>query len=137
MTSNRSHHSQRPVLGVARRGVAFFVLVVLLSIPFWIVGAMSGRFLPASVPINLPVSALMVVNPCIAAAILEYRERGWAGVKSLREELGCQGYAFPRLLRWSALKAAIVLGIVWGAWHVVPLLGLTARRHGSRGNASA
>lgn len=165
--------------------MAFFVLVVLLSIPFWIVGSMSGRFLPASVPINLPVGALMAINPCIAAAIREYREGGWDRVKSLLaravdfrrisrkiwyvpmlypwpatmvltyglmrllgiplpnpkiplamvpvfalafmisgagEELGWQGYAFPRLPRWSALKAGIVLGLVWGTWHVVPLL---------------
>lgn len=39
------------------------------------------------------------------------------------EQLGWSGYATDRLqARWSALSAAVVLGLVWGIWHVVPLL---------------
>jgi membrane protease YdiL (CAAX protease family) len=34
------------------------------------------------------------------------------------EELGWTGFATPRLLsRWSPLKAGIVLGLIWAAWH--------------------
>ena len=40
----------------------YFLLVFLLSIPFWIVG---GEKLP--LPMNLPVSALIFINPAIAA----------------------------------------------------------------------
>jgi membrane protease YdiL (CAAX protease family) len=37
------------------------------------------------------------------------------------EELGWQGYAFaPLQNRWNAVEAAIVVGVVWGAWHMVP-----------------
>lgn len=155
-----------------------------LSLPFWMIGATSEGFLPRSLPLDLPVSALMAVNPCIAASILTLRDRGWEGVRALLrravdfrritrkiwylpmvllwpatmvlayavmrlmgaplpdlkipvsiaqilglgfalsaagEELGWQGYAFaPLQNRWNALGAAVILGTVWGVWHMVP-----------------
>lgn len=35
------------------------------------------------------------------------------------EELGWRGFALPRLLeRWNGLTAALVLGMIWGVWHL-------------------
>lgn len=35
------------------------------------------------------------------------------------EELGWRGFALPRLMsRWNALFASLVVGMVWGAWHL-------------------
>lgn len=163
---------------------AFLGLLVALSLPFWVIGATSRGFLPKSLPFDLPISALMAVNPCVAASILTFRERGWEGVRGLLrraldfgrvakkiwylpmllvwpvtmvlayavmrlmgtplpdpkipvpmvpilaigfalgaagEELGWQGYAFaPLQNRWNALGAAVVVGAVWGLWHLVP-----------------
>ena len=60
----------------------FFLLVFLLSVPFWILIFWGERFLP-DVPANLPITAPMVLIPMIAAAILVYRESGREGVKAL------------------------------------------------------
>ncbi|HHX63819.1 MAG TPA: CPBP family intramembrane metalloprotease [Chloroflexi bacterium] len=38
---------------------------------------------------------------------------------SVQEEYGWRGYALPRLLaRWSPLRASMVLGLLWGVWHL-------------------
>lgn len=44
-------------------------------------------------------------------------------ISALGEEIGWMGYAVDELQRkWSPLVAGLVLGLVWGVWHVVPLL---------------
>jgi uncharacterized protein len=164
-----------------RRPLAFFSLVFSLSLPFWIIGQVSPvELLPA-----LPVGALMLVTPAIAASILVYQEEGTVGLVTLlkraldfrrirpvwhipiillmpcltvvsyglmrlmrvplphpqipllaglvlwpalvagamAEELGWSGYAIdPLQQRWVALTSAIVVGIVWAVWHIIPLI---------------
>ncbi len=44
-------------------------------------------------------------------------------IAALGEELGWSGYVLdPMQDRWGALQAGILLGLVWAAWHIVPLL---------------
>lgn len=41
----------------------------------------------------------------------------------LTEELGWMGYAIDRMQqRWSALRASVLLGLVWAGFHLVPLV---------------
>jgi hypothetical protein len=43
-------------------------------------------------------------------------------VAALGEELGWSGYLIdPMQERWGALRAAILLGVIWAGWHIVPL----------------
>ena len=60
------------------RPLEYFTLVVGLTIPFWLFG---GNPLP--VPVKLPVSALSLVIPMLAACILTYRRCGFTGIKAL------------------------------------------------------
>jgi hypothetical protein len=57
----------------------FFLLVVILSIPFYLIGAVTGL---ALLP-GLPISALAAFCPMIAAIILTHRESGNPSVISL------------------------------------------------------
>jgi membrane protease YdiL (CAAX protease family) len=43
-------------------------------------------------------------------------------IPSLVEEIGWRGFAFPRLQnRFGALGAGLILGLLWGLWHLHPL----------------
>jgi len=50
----------------------FFLLVFIISAPFWLMGAIVEQKLP--LPFNLPVGAIVLVCPMITALILVYRE---------------------------------------------------------------
>ena len=44
-------------------------------------------------------------------------------VAALGEELSWSGYVIdPKQYRWGALRASILLGLMWAAWHIVPLM---------------
>ena len=61
-----------PITSRTRSPLRFFLLVFVLTIPFWLLGfAVSLQLLP-----GLPVSALAFVCPGMAALILAYREGG-------------------------------------------------------------
>jgi len=61
--------------------IRFFVLVFALAVPFWLLGAVLTP--PDDFPIRLPLTALQLVCPFVAAAILVYRDEGVAGIASL------------------------------------------------------
>jgi membrane protease YdiL (CAAX protease family) len=44
-------------------------------------------------------------------------------VATLGEEIGWSGYAIdPLQHRWSALRASVILGAIWAAWHIVAMV---------------
>lgn len=57
---------------------SFYLLVILLSVPLWLVG---GDNLP--LPVKLPVSALTAFVPMIAASMLSFRQAGRQGLREL------------------------------------------------------
>lgn len=94
---------------------AFFLLVLLLSLPIWAVGAISADW---DIPIELPISALQAIVPVIAASILVYRENRWGGVWQLLKRT-CD-FGRIRQKRW-------YLPII-GLWPLIMLLSYAVMR---------
>ncbi len=79
----------------------FFLLVFIISIPFWLAGLFTSfQILP-----GLPVSALGFFCPVLAAAILLYRKQGRAGVSRLL----IRSFDFRRIRAWKWLVPLIFL----------------------------
>jgi uncharacterized protein len=88
---------------------AIFTLPILASIILFILSRYSSEFLPKIITsenkTNLILSGLFV------------------GVfLTLFEEIGWSGFAIPELRkRYSVLTTGFILGLLWGAWHFLPV----------------
>jgi uncharacterized protein len=88
-----------------------WVILALLIMPaaFALTG---GIVWPSSTA--LPTLHLLSASAMIPAFVLFF-------LGAVAEEIGWQGYAYPRLIpQFSALTAALLIGIVWALWHVIP-----------------
>jgi membrane protease YdiL (CAAX protease family) len=103
-----------PVARAMRRRspATFVVLVVALSVPFWVV----GTFVPGVRLVGLPVSALQFVAPLGAALILIVRDEGGAAAIALVRRTLAFGGVRPRLLYLPLLT--VLPAIYVGSWLV-------------------
>lgn len=98
--------------------------------PWWALAALG--LMPAAFAVTggilwrsgaiLPALHLLPTSAVIPAFVLFF-------LGAVAEEIGWQGYAYPRLnKRRSALSAALIIGVVWALWHVIPftLMGRSA-----------
>jgi uncharacterized protein len=98
----------------------FFLLVFVLSIPFWLVDVLTQ--LPKGIPINLPASSLMTFNPLIAALILTYRYKKSAGIKDLVKTV----FDHKRIKRkrWYVPTILLMPAMLFLSYCVMYLIGL-------------
>jgi uncharacterized protein len=91
--------------------------VFALSIPFWLIGAVTGlQLLP-----GLPVSSLMICGPLIAALILVYRENRTAGVTELLKR--SFDYKRIRAKVWYAPIVLLMPGVMVLSYGLMRLMG--------------
>ncbi len=84
----------------------FFILILLLSIPFWILDTVY----PIELLPGLPLSALGVLAPTLAACILVYKNERFPGVLQLLK----RSFDFKRIQKKSWILVAILLNPVIG-----------------------
>jgi membrane protease YdiL (CAAX protease family) len=97
--------------------------------------ALDWRRIPA--PIWLAAAVLTMPLAILASLLLTRPPGPWVDASALAaplmfvvffvgglgEELGWSGYATePLAARWGALRAALLIGVVWAAWHIIPFL---------------
>lgn len=95
---------------------------------------------PWHVTLLIPPALILIVLLCLQTLVspVYAPNRFFVGVSfgmvaGFFEEIGWMGYAFPQMARTgNALGAAILLGILWGSWHipVIDYLG-AATPHGA------
>lgn len=109
----------------SRRGVFgspvgwFFLLVLLFSLPFWVVGQLTSLPLPL-IP-GLPLSALQAFCPVLSAAIVVGWTSGRAGVLGLfRRALD---YRQAQGRRWFFLAILTMPVVMLVAWASLPITG--------------
>ncbi|HEX7658557.1 MAG TPA: CPBP family intramembrane glutamic endopeptidase [Pseudonocardiaceae bacterium] len=112
----------------ARSPWLLFALIIVLSIPFDVLGAVSGKVLPA----HLPIAALQVVCPLIAALVLVGWADGRAGVRRLLARLVDLPRRGPSRTRWYLVAVAtiplitlVAYGIDLVAHRPVPTAGVS------------
>ena len=99
-----------------RVGVGWYAIA--LGLPVVLSLATAGVHLLLGAPPPLRFGALSVFEPIIFVLVVG-------------EELGWRGYALPRLLaRRSALAASLILGALWGVWHLPTFFVAGAPQHG-------
>lgn len=105
-----------------RNLLLFFVLLVLLSLPIWVISSFFGDTLP--LPVKLPTSTIVILVPAVAASILSYRESGASGLKALWKRV----FDFHKIKNKRWLWAAVLstplihfLSYLWLRWTGAPL----------------
>lgn len=101
-----------------RFGVHWYA-AVLIGVPLitFLASAVAGRALQSPDLSTALAVIQFLINHLVAGPLVE--------------ELGWRGFALPRLLgRFTPFSASLILGIIWGIWHIPQFLGSDAARDG-------
>lgn len=109
----------QPVATRSTSPLHFFLLVFALSLPFWLLGAVTElQLLP-----GLPMSALALLCPVTAAAILVHREDGTAGViRLLKRTFDAQRISAKK---WYAPILLLMPGVMVLSYGVMRVIGMS------------
>jgi membrane protease YdiL (CAAX protease family) len=113
-----------------RIGPAWYALVVVSPVAFLLVGIAVHVAVGGQAPNLVDPPLLRDVAEGAAPVLFLVVILVQQGLVLIGEEVGWRGYALPALqARHSAMVASLVLGLVWGLWHL-PLILTPAARSG-------
>jgi len=99
-----------------RNGWGWYVVGLLPVLLYILATALAGAFSPADFSISAISTALFSLQSGFFVSLFL---RGAMG-----EELGLRGFALPRLQEnYSPFRASLIIGLLWGAWHLPVLIG--------------
>ena len=99
-----------------RVGVRWYLIA--LGLPALLALAAASMHLLLGAPTPFHLGELSILEPILFVLVVG-------------EELGWRGYALPRLLATrSALAASLILGVLWGAWHLPTFFISGTPQHG-------
>lgn len=98
----------------------FYLLLVAISIPFWILGAMAED-LAKMLPINLPISALMFICPLIVTFILVPKESKKKDIRKLLKRVF--DYKKIKNKNWYIVIVGLTSGVMVLSYLVMRLMG--------------
>ncbi|WP_050515288.1 CPBP family intramembrane glutamic endopeptidase [Streptomyces rimosus] len=102
-----------------RSPLAFVTLLTVLSVPFWLAGAVFDR--TGSLPMGMPVAAFQFVLPAAVAAFLVFREEGGGGVRRLMKRTVSGGGAARRT--WWVIAVLLVPALLLMTYGLMALAG--------------
>ncbi|AUV83882.1 CPBP family intramembrane metalloprotease [Salinigranum rubrum] len=97
-----------------RVGLRWLVVILLVPLGIGVLAGIADLLLGGSGPSWGEGVTQFALNPLALLPALFF-----ATLPPILEELGWRGYALDRLqLKWSALSASLILGVVWALWHL-------------------
>ncbi|MFC7096397.1 type II CAAX endopeptidase family protein [Halobaculum marinum] len=102
------------VVNPRRVGLRWLAVILLVPLGVAVLAGVVDLLLGGTGPTWGAGVTQFSVNPLAILPALFF-----ATLPPILEELGWRGYALDRLqLKWSALSASLVLGVVWALWHL-------------------
>ncbi len=113
-----SNHDEPGSQMLGAKAERAFLLWIILALIVWPALTLAGNTIASVLHIPLSTHPTWPDQPLIPILVQSFI---WAMLFGgpLNEEIGWRGFALPRLqLRFSPLVASLIIGTLWGLWHV-------------------
>lgn len=99
----------------------YFLIVFGISGIFWVIGPLVENLINKGIPIDLPISSLMIISPITATLIIVYKEYGSPGVGNLLHRI----FDFGRIenKKWYLVILCVMPSVMLLEYLILMILG--------------